>query len=471
MKRFFAIMLTAALLMGGLCASAQAEFYARVYNADMVNVRGGPGSDYPWLTSIPRDGQVRVLGEYGGWYQVVTLDGAVTGYMYKDYLTPVSDYSSGGEYNGGYENSGYYSGVSGSFGVVVNTESLNLRNGPGTQYGWLGSLSRGSWVEILGESGNWYYVTTVDSGRSGYVSKNFIDVGNSYSTGFGNTAVVQNPAGTRFLNLRAYPSYAAEVLDIFYDGESCTVLDKRSDGWWYVSAVRNGQTLNGYFRSEYLRLSGGTETSTVNTWKNGGNGRSLNLRDRPTTQNSSILRQIPNGSTVSVYLKGNPMWQVEYDGVVGFVDSGFLGTGGGYTPVTLDPQPIYGNAYVRTGNSGKLNLREQASTTSRVMGRYENGTPVNVLQQGTGWCYVQVDGQVGYMMTKYLNISGSITSKQVVNNNGGSYVNLRTSPEKTNNVNVRVPVGSWVNLLSWGQEWSQVSYDRYTGYMMSYFLR
>ena len=58
------------------------------------------------------------------------------------------------------------------------------------------------------------------------------------------------------------------------------------------------------------------------------------------------------------------------------------------------------------------------------------------------------------------------------NPNGGTYVNLRSSPNKTSgNVNVRVPVGATVSLLSWGAEWSQVSYGSYTGYMMSWFLK
>ena len=95
-----------------------------------------------------------------------------------------------------------------------------------------------------------------------------------------------------------------------------------------------------------------------------------------------------------------------------------------------------------------------------------------MLQRGTAWCYVQVAGQTGYMMTKYLSLSGSTSTKTVYNPNGGTYVNLRSSPEKQNyNVNVRVPVGAIVNLLSWGDEWSQVSYGGTTGYMMSWFLR
>ena len=207
----------------------------------------------------------------------------------------------------------------------------------------------------------------------------------------------------------------------------------------------------------------------MNTWLNGGNGRTLNLREEPST-NASVLARIPNGSKLNVYQKGYIWWQVSYSGLTGYVDSGFLdkGSSGGYSP-----DPAYtANAYIRTDNGGKLNLREQANATARVLGQYENGTGVNVIQRGSTWCYVQAGSQYGYMMTKYLAVSGGSAAKVVVNNNGGAYVNLRTSPDKNSyNVNLQVPVGATVTVLSWGQEWSQVNYAGYTGYMMSWFLK
>mgnify|MGYP002626106368 CR=1 FL=1 len=462
-KSLFLLVLCVAL---ALCLPAQAEYYARVYNADTLNIRSGPGSDYPWLGSVPRDGQVRVVGESGNWYQIVTLDGLVTGYMSKNYLT-TNSYSvpSTPAYSDPYAS--YTMPV--SYGVVTDTNALNVRSGPGTEYTLLGSIAKGEWVEISGESGNWYYVTVVDRGLIGFVSKNYVSQWQGGTAG-GSIAVVQNPAGTRFLNLRAYPSYDAQILDIFYNGEMCTVINRQSDGWVYVLATKNGQSLYGYFRGEYLTGGGSTgENQVVNTWQNGGNGRSLNLRSEPSTS-GSVIANIPNGSTVQVLLKGSKWWQVMHDGATGFVDSGFLGNGGGQP--NIPGNPGYNTATVQTGNSGRLNMREQANSSAKVLGRYENGTPVTILQVGSTWCQVQVYGQTGYMMTKYLSIKGTSITKQVVNNNGGTYVNLRTSPNKTSgNINLRVPVGSQVQLLAWGQEWSQVQYNGKTGYMMSWFLK
>ena len=55
---------------------------------------------------------------------------------------------------------------------VVNASALNVRNGAGTNYPVLGSLSRNQTVEIYSEAGEWYkikYGTGV-----GYVSKTYV---------------------------------------------------------------------------------------------------------------------------------------------------------------------------------------------------------------------------------------------------------------------------------------------------------
>ena len=360
------------------------------------------------------------------------------------------------------------------YAEVYNTESLNIRSGPGSSYSWLGAVPLGERVRVVGESDNWYQVITLDNRLTGYMSKNFLKTVSGASS---STATVKNPAGTRFLNLREAPSYTANVLGIFYNGATCQVINRQADGWWYVSVNLNGSPLYGYFRSEYLVMGGSSAGSIGTAYVRTSNGGRLNLRTYPGSD-AGVLAQIPNGSALSVLLKGNYYWMVSYNGEIGFVDISYvtertssLPTAAPSTPST--PTTTAGTAIVQTGNSGKLNLREQAYANAGILGRYSNGTAVTVLQKGAAWSYVEVKGQKGYMMSKFLKFTSSAASaRRVYNPNGGTYVNLRSSPNKTSgNVNVRVPVGATVSLLSWGAEWSQVSYGSYTGYMMSWFLK
>ena len=57
-----------------------------------------------------------------------------------------------------------------TYGVIYGTDTLNLRAQGSSSSQWLGSYTRGTWVEINGSQNNFYYVRTPD-GKTGYVSK------------------------------------------------------------------------------------------------------------------------------------------------------------------------------------------------------------------------------------------------------------------------------------------------------------
>ena len=61
--------------------------------------------------------------------------------------------------------------ASDTYGVIYGTDTLNLRAQGSSSSQWLGSYTRGTWVEIRGSQNNFYYVRTPD-GKTGYMSKN-----------------------------------------------------------------------------------------------------------------------------------------------------------------------------------------------------------------------------------------------------------------------------------------------------------
>ena len=365
------------------------------------------------------------------------------------------------------------------YAMVSGTSSLNLREGPSAESNWLGSAPEGAWVGIRGESGNWYYVCVLDSGLYGYMSKNYLTRGEEGGAAPGSTTgVVTNPKAGQFLNLRQYPSYDAPVLGIFYNGATFSLLSSTADGWYQVLIA--GQT--GYFRKEFVTLNGGGGSGGTVRYITSANGGKVNLRNAPTYTGSSVLRQLPVGTQVQVLLSWNAkgaFWKVRADGQVGYVDSSFLtstpsggggGGGGGTKPSTS------GTAVVNNPKATQvLNLREQPSTSAKVIAQYHNGFKFQVIAPGETWTkvYGAASGNIGYFMTKYLKLSGgaTVTPTKTVSNNG-SYVNLRTSPSKTaGNVSVQVPSGAVVTVLIPGDEWTQVRYKGTVGYMMTFFLK
>ena len=59
------------------------------------------------------------------------------------------------------------------FAVVTGGKSVNLRSGPSTRTEKLGSYKSGTWMSILGESGDFYRVKGPD-GRTGYMHMDYL---------------------------------------------------------------------------------------------------------------------------------------------------------------------------------------------------------------------------------------------------------------------------------------------------------
>ena len=362
------------------------------------------------------------------------------------------------------------------YAMVSGTASLNLREGPSTDSFLLGSAPEGAWVGLRGESGNWYYVGVLSSGLYGYMSKNYLKLADSSGMGPSTTGVVANPKATSFLNLRQYPSYDAPVLGIYYNGTVFSLLSATADGWYQV--LVNGQT--GYFRKEFVTLNGGGGGMIRYTYA--ANGGKVNLRNAPSYTGSMVLRQLPTGTQVQVVLSSPKaaFWKVSVNGQTGYIDSQFLResaapSGGGDSGGSGIAPKTQGTAVVRNPKATQvLNLREQPSTSAKVIAQYRNGFKFQVIAPGETWTkvYGAASGNIGYFMTKYLKLTGVSATPTKTVSNSGSYVNLRSSPKKqAGNVAVQVPSGATVTVLIPGDEWTQVRYKGTVGYMMTYFLR
>lgn len=367
------------------------------------------------------------------------------------------------------------SALAADFGVVYRTDALNLRGQGSASSEWLGTYPRGTWVEITGSQNNFYRVRTPD-GRTGYMSKNYIDTINADDRVW--LLEVTNANGGAFLNFRAQPSYNAQVLDIFYNGVPLHSLTEEN-GWYTVEI--NGQI--GYVRSEYVYDHGvryGSSTvATIKTPNSGG----LNLRSGP-GMNYPVVDQFAGDRYVCVLAEGKDWWCVAVDGDVGFMSDDYLVKGLQSARDIAASTPSGGNSWnggmpyaaVSNPNTAQaLNLRRYASTASEVLDKLYNGEKLWVDEQGTEWCAVthQDTGVSGYVMTRYVRLHNlpSVPTRKV-SHPAGSYVNLRSSPNMyANNVQLRIPHGSTVTIVTPGPDWCKVQYNGQTGYMMTYFLK
>lgn len=145
--------------------------------------------------------------------------------------------------------------------------------------------------------------------------------------------------------------------------------------------------------------------------------------------------------------------------------------------VTATPQPTAipepTTAWVNT-ESGTLNVRSEPDGEAQVLAAIPRLAQVEVILKGEEWCEVIYLETQGYVLTKYLSFEEQETQaeeaqgvKWVYTQNGNA-LNLRDAPD--GNVLTTIPNLQKVTLIQTGTEWSKVSYNGITGYVVSSYL-
>ena len=132
------------------------------------------------------------------------------------------------------------------------------------------------------------------------------------------------------------------------------------------------------------------------------------------------------------------------------------------------PLAAFAENETRVITCGTLNLRAEESASSAILGKYGWGTEVLVKGVNGDWASVDVGGQSGYMYVKYLGSEGTTHSTAYVKTNSRG-LNLRAEPN--GNILGSYPRGTKVTVLSNNGNWSKVSVDGKTGFMMAKYLK
>lgn len=124
--------------------------------------------------------------------------------------------------------------------VATQSTALNIRSGPGTGYGIVGKLQKGSYITLQSETNGWWKVEYAD-GQEGYVSSEYISKIQE------SKAYLTNTQSTR-LNIRKGPGTNYEIIGKLDKGDYVVVLSI-ANGW--AKVIFDGTKL-GYVSSTYL---------------------------------------------------------------------------------------------------------------------------------------------------------------------------------------------------------------------------
>ncbi len=121
--------------------------------------------------------------------------------------------------------------------------------------------------------------------------------------------------------------------------------------------------------------------------------------------------------------------------------------------------------------TSKVNMRYSASTDSdNVICQVASGTEVKPMDIAGKWMKVSYQGEIGYIMTSYLKLTGTLDG-YIKLSDASSTVNLRSSASSTSQAVTTLKDGTELTIISISSDWIQVTAGEYSGYVSSTFVR
>ena len=278
---------------------------------------------------------------------------------------------------------------------------LILRAAPSFSGAIRSSYPNGTVVTITGQSGSWYAVTAPD-GMTGYMLGDYLSVNGSGS----GTVPAQTNAyvtSTNGLNvrLRSGPGKGYSILASYAPGTPCVILNA-GNNWCRIQIG----SYTGYMMTRFLSNNPVSPVTPVpvqpqpggeySVYVTSSNGKGVNLRSGPSKGYPSI-GFYSVGTEGAMITRGNTWSYIRVGNRYGYMMTRFL--------TTTAPQPVppaFGSAYVVSANGRNVNLRAAPTTAGRVIRSYRVGTRLSIITRGVDWCFIQIEGQYGYMMTQFI---------------------------------------------------------------------
>ncbi len=449
-----------------------------------LNVRSGASTSSSVIGSLSNGSKVTIVGESGSWYKINY--GNTTGYVSKDYV------QASGEQNSSSESSSQGT-TSGKSGQVVNVHSsLNVRSGASTSSSVIGSLSNGSKVIIVGESGSWYKINYGNT--TGYVSKDYVQASgeqnsssesSSQETTSGKSGQVVNVHSS--LNVRSGASTSSSVIGSLSNGSKVTIVGE--SGSWYK--INYGNT-TGYVSKDYIQASGEQNSSSESSSQGTTSGKSgqvvnvhssLNVRSGASTS-SSVIGSLSNGSKVTIVGESGSWYKINYGNTTGYVSKDYVQASGeqNSSSESSSQETTSGKSGQVVNVHSSLNVRSGASTSSSVIGSLSNGSKVTIVGESGSWYKINYGNTTGYVSKDYIQASGESNNSSNSSNSGNSssetasnksgYVvnvhsslNVRSGASTSSSVIGSLSNGSKVTIVGESGSWYKISYGNTTGYV------
>ncbi|MDD5985867.1 MAG: SH3 domain-containing protein, partial [Turicibacter sp.] len=288
------------------------------------------------------------------------------------------------------------------------TENLNVRNYPDVSGILLGTLTKGTIIEVVSEDSKGWLKIKYEHGY-GYVNGSYVQKDDSQTPETPETtkqiAYVYNLDGGT-LNVRPQPNTSQSAIGKLSEGEAVTIVGE--SGNWYEIEYNNS---TGYVSKDYITFTPITpETPEITkqiAYVYNLDGGTLNVRPQPNTSQSAIGK-LTEGEAVTIVGESGNWYEIEYNNSTGYVSKDYI------TFNKPNQHPDANIDFETTPRIGvvidsvtSLNIRQEATTNSVILGTLTAKDEVSIIGRFNDFYKISYDDSYAYVHKDYVGVKAT----------------------------------------------------------------
>ena len=271
------------------------------------------------------------------------------------------------------------------------------------------------------------------------------------------------------VNVRAKATSNSKLLGKAKKGETFKVLG--TSGNW-VKIDYNGK--EGFVYKTYIRVEGtpgdtpieGDKTGKIYNCKT-----QVNVREQATSL-SKLLGVAKKGETFKMLAKAENWVKIQYTSdTVGYVFHSYIKEVSGDEP---QETPVTGDKVGKIYNCRtQVNVREKATSNSKLIGVAQKGTTYKVLGTSGSWVKIDYDGKEGFVYKSYIRVTEAEESIEgkTATIDCKTQVNVRAKATKDSKLLGKAKKGETFKITGKSGNWIKIDFNGKTGFVYKRYVK
>lgn len=342
--------------------------------------------------------------------------------------------------------------------ITVNTEMINVREGPALSYPIVEKVYRGNTYHVVSEENDWMEIK-LDENKSGWIAGYLVAEEDEHAKSAEKATVTSD-----HVRIRKGPGTSFEETGYINSGTEISILEKEND-WIHFKS----DTISGWISADFTQ-TGAAENKETNvqtqTVKATGIALTNNLNVRATaSKDGRVIGKLKKDATLSFEDIQGEWGKITFHGESGWVNTTFIAIEG---------------EEKATVTASELVVRKSATTDGEILATVHKGDSFTILQERNDMAKIQYESEkTGWVATRYLQqpsksvqtaptVADQPTSSTIVILRDGT--SLRSGPDTTTTLLARANKGETFAVLGVENDWYKIQLAEQTAYVAGWLV-